>query len=82
MIEAHRSPRSPGEVDGKHGVYHDRCQEEKPEVGMEFVEFEVCLVMHEAAREFESRRTAAGKKNQYTQSDIGYAESQDYAQGC
>jgi hypothetical protein len=70
-----------GEADGKKGVYHDRCQEEKPDIGMVFIEFEVCLVMHKAAREFESRCAAAGKKDQYAQCDIGNGESQDDVQG-
>jgi hypothetical protein len=81
LEQPHRSPSSPGEVDGEYGVYHDRYQEEQPNVAMVFIEFEVCLIVHEAAREMESRHAAAGKKDEYAQYDIGYAESQDDAQG-
>jgi hypothetical protein len=63
-------------------MYHDRCQEEKPKVAVKFIEFEVCLVPHQAVRELESRRAAARKKDKYPQYDVRYAEGQNYAQGC
>ena len=82
MAKPHHCSNSPCEVNGEHGVYHDRCQEDKPQVAVEFIEFEVCLVMHEAARKLEPRHAAAGEKDEHAQYDIGYAESQDYVQGC
>jgi hypothetical protein len=80
MLKPHPLPRSPGEIDGKNGVDHNRHQKEQPNVNMVFIESDVCLIMHEAAREMKSGHTAARKKDQYAQHNIGYAEGQDDGQ--
>jgi hypothetical protein len=82
MLQSHPYLRLPGEADGKHGVYHNRSQEEKPQVAVVFIKFEVCTITHQAARELKSRKAAAGKKDEYTQYDICYAESKYDGQGC
>jgi hypothetical protein len=55
-----------------------RNQEEKPQVTMKLVEFDICFVLHQAMGEFIAGHAPAGQEYQYAQDNISEAEDKYY----